>query len=110
MLLNQQGFNVEFGDHGKYALDMFTSSQGYYAMVITDSSMTIMGGHQLAKEIRSLNEKIPIILVSSMPPDSINSKLFSKVLDKPPLDRELLYSLVEYYIQSFNDEICSQVK
>ena len=61
--LKSKGFNVHLAADGKAALDLFNG--GNYNFCIFDIMMPKMDGFTLAKEIRELDRKIPIIFLTA---------------------------------------------
>ncbi len=61
--LKSKGFNVELAVDGKAALDSFNS--GTYDFCIFDVMMPKMDGFSLAKEVRELDKKIPILFLTA---------------------------------------------
>lgn len=61
--LKSKGYNVHLATDGRAALDMFNA--GNYNFCIFDIMMPKMDGFTLAKEIRELDRKIPIIFLTA---------------------------------------------
>lgn len=61
--LKSKGFNVELAVDGKAALDSF--NQGSYDFCIFDVMMPKLDGFSLAKEVRELDKKIPILFLTA---------------------------------------------
>lgn len=61
--LKSKGFSVQLAQDGKLALDAFNS--GNFTFCIFDVMMPKMDGFSLAKEIRELDKKIPILFLTA---------------------------------------------
>jgi len=61
--LKSKGFSVHLAQDGKLALDAFNG--GNYSFCIFDVMMPKMDGFSLAKEIRELDKKIPILFLTA---------------------------------------------
>jgi signal transduction histidine kinase/ligand-binding sensor domain-containing protein/CheY-like chemotaxis protein len=60
--LRADGHRVDTAENGLQGLAMF--SPGAYDLVLTDRAMPLMGGDQMAAEIRRMDPAVPIILLS----------------------------------------------
>jgi CheY-like chemotaxis protein len=63
LLFEEAGFKVLAADSGKQALELFNSHQ--IAAVVMDYWMSPMNGTKLAEEMKKLNEKVPIVILSA---------------------------------------------
>lgn len=61
--LRTKGFNVQHGVDGKEALDLFNN--GKFDFCIFDVMMPKMDGFSLAKEVRELDKKVPILFLTA---------------------------------------------
>lgn len=61
--LKSKGFSVQLAQDGKLALDAFNS--GNFTFCIFDVMMPKLDGFSLAKEIRELDKKIPILFLTA---------------------------------------------
>ena len=69
-LLEDKGFKITWVKDGKAAVDaMKTADPSTYALILMDAQMPVMGGHDAARMIRSLDNKqcanIPIIALTA---------------------------------------------
>ncbi len=62
VVLTRKGFTVTGAVNGKQALELFRTDPGQFDLIVTDQSMPILSGTDLAKEIRNLKSDVPIIL------------------------------------------------
>ena len=82
---------VETAFSGSEALKKFRAD--HFDLIITDQVMTEMTGEQLAINIKELNQKIPVILLTGYGGDSIGRNQYSEAVDfvlKKPLSRVAL--------------------
>ncbi len=90
--LKSKGFNVHLAVDGKAALDLFNT--GNYNFCIFDVMMPKMDGFTLAKEIRELDRKIPIVFLTAKAMKEDKLEGFSvgadDYLPKPFIMEELL--------------------
>lgn len=61
--LKTKGFEVELARNGKIAFEKFTSSS--FDFCIFDVMMPVMDGFTLAKEIREIDRKVPILFLTA---------------------------------------------
>ena len=69
MLLEEEGFTVDFAADGGEAVDKFSMSPERYALILMDVRMPVLDGMQATKEIRSLGchgaRTVPIIALTA---------------------------------------------
>ena len=61
--LKNKGFEVELARNGKTAFEKFNDSK--YDFCLFDVMMPIMDGFSLAKEIREIDRKVPILFLTA---------------------------------------------
>lgn len=61
-LLNANGHYLELAGSGKDGLDMFR--KGSFDLVITDRSMPVMCGDEVAEELQNIQAGIPVIMLT----------------------------------------------
>jgi len=83
-MLESLGYEVALATKSLDALDVFRSDPEDFDLVITDQSMPVLKGTQLAREIKKIRADIPVILVSG----------FSASI----LSREMIDTGIEYCI------------
>lgn len=81
LFLESNGYEVETAKSGQEALEKFPRQT--WSAVITDRMMPGMSGDELAASIRTMDAKIPIILVSGQLFDREAGFVFDAVLPKP---------------------------
>jgi len=62
-LLSQEGYEVETAENGKRALELFKTSSPQF--VILDIMMPEMDGYSVCREIRAVDNEIPIVFLSA---------------------------------------------
>jgi len=84
-ILMTQGHSVRMAARGKEALDLFRDQR--YDLVITDLGMPEMSGWQVARAVKELSRKTPVILVTGwgeeLNPDAVREGKVDFILSKP---------------------------
>ncbi len=90
--LSDGGYEVALAEDGVLALERF--KQGGIDLVITDVNMPNMDGLQLIREIRKINEHVPILTLTTETEDSLKREGQAGGADgwivKPPNERIIL--------------------
>ena len=102
--LNASGYgDVEEADNGRVALDMFQDD--YYDLVISDVNMPRMGGIDLLQNLRDMNSRAAVIMITAQPAIDLTVKAMKNgavdFLKKPFNIDDLLYK-VHVYLQKNN--------
>jgi two-component system OmpR family response regulator len=63
--LNNKGYIADLTRNGKQAFEKFTGSSAHYDFCIFDVMMPEMDGFTLAKEIREIDKKVPILFLTA---------------------------------------------
>lgn len=94
--LGAKGYKTLEAGNGVEGLHLFMQQQEKIDMVITDMMMPMMDGSSLIHEIRQINPKVPVILMSGNTHDNlpINTKMMSKPFKAHQLIREVSLSMV----------------
>ena len=87
-ILQQAGYEVQTAQSGKEGLDVFR--QGHWDLVTLDRSMPEMNGETVAREMRKIAPRVPIILITGFPDAVVRRELFDAVIAKPFLAADLL--------------------
>ncbi len=74
-MLENLGYEVEISISSEKALLMFQNDPEDFDLIITDQSMPILTGTQLARELKRIRADIPIILVSGFSAAILNNEL-----------------------------------
>lgn len=87
------GYNVTAVTSSVEALERFTQNPDAFDLIITDTTMPKITGLQLAREIRTINDRLPIILISGYSPN-ISTEVLEEMdihtfLPKPFLKEDL---------------------
>jgi signal transduction histidine kinase/DNA-binding response OmpR family regulator len=100
---------------GQQALELISSGENEFDLIISDMLMPEMNGISLAKEIKKIIPNVPIILLSSIGDESKSKypELFNAVLTKP-VKQSQFYNVVQKVLQysssknKFQKEISKQ--
>lgn len=65
-MLEHQGFSVLYAESGEQALRLFDQHHRHIAMLVTDIVMPQMSGPQLAQQLRSKRQNLPVLFVSGV--------------------------------------------
>jgi len=80
-MLENLGYEVETSVSSENALEVFRSDSEYFDLVITDQSMPVLTGTQLARELKRIRSDIPVILVSGFSASILNRELVDSGID-----------------------------
>ncbi len=104
-LLKGSGIEIDVANNGEEALDMFSVDK--YALVFMDLQMPVMDGIEATKEIRKLDQVIPIVALSAnvMPEQIKQTKSvgMNAHLGKP-IDVEKLYQALLSYMRPIGEK------
>lgn len=87
LFLEGEGVSLGFASNGAEALVQVLERD--YDLVITDRNMPIMGGDELASQIRKLAPAMPILLISGHAEAEIDKGRFDGFLPKPFSRRQI---------------------
>ena len=107
-LETERGFEVDAFSDPKQALEQFKAHAHAYQVVLSDIRMPYIGGLELAKEIRNLNQNVSILLMSALEMDrqDFASKLRAARIDgfvEKPISMKKLVELIRQYVNHLND-------
>ena len=92
-MLENLGYQVAISTSSEDALEMFRSDPEDFDVIITDQSMPVLTGTQLARELKRVNPRIPIILVTGFSASMLNQELLNSGINhciaKPVVADEL---------------------
>jgi CheY-like chemotaxis protein len=102
-LETEGGFEVDAFTDPKQALEQFKAHAHAYQVVLSDIRMPYIGGLELAKEIRNLNQNVSILLMSALEMDrqDFASKLRAARIDgfvEKPISMKKLVELIRQYV------------
>jgi CheY-like chemotaxis protein len=109
VLETEGGFDVDAFTDPKQALEQFKVHAYAYQVVLSDVRMPYIGGLELAKEIRNLNQKVSILLMSALEMEDrqeFASKLRAARIDgfvEKPMSMKKLVELIRQYVSDLND-------
>ena len=83
MSLQKHGYNVFGFTDPLLALEHFKTNLSNYSLVISDLRMPIMNGFEFVKQVKKMNPKIKVLLMTAF---EINDVEFTRVLPKPKID------------------------
>ena len=107
-ILKELDFSVDTAVNGKLAMEKIAgSAPGEYDLVLMDIQMPVMDGWQAAREIRQLNNPVPIIALSA----NVSSDDIAAVRDAgmnehiaKPLDIPQLMEHMNYWLKKDHSE------
>lgn len=84
-VLVSMGYRVMEAENGEVALQLFKGNQGSVDLIISDVIMPRMGGIELFKAVRQIDEKMPLILITGYDRNHVLDKSIqhAPVLNKP---------------------------
>ncbi len=94
-LLEPEGYRVSSALGGRQALE--SMSKAIFDLILLDLMMPEMNGVETLKEIRKIDEKIPVIIITGFPDSELlyEAMSISPVLMIPkPLDKKQLFSAI----------------
>lgn len=106
-LVKQIGFDVDIANHGDEALQMLQNKS--YDLVLMDCQMPIRDGYDTTRELRKREqaaEHIPVIAMTANAMKGDDELCFAAGMDDyitKPIDRDLLRSKIEFYLQQSYD-------
>lgn len=97
-MLTRLGYTVDMAGGGDMAIDLLRERPGEYDLILTDYSMPVMSGVELAQEVRSDFPNLPVVIMTGYG----RKKLEREMKDNPavtamirkPLDRVTLSQVV----------------
>jgi DNA-binding NtrC family response regulator len=107
------GFDVDDFTNPKEALDHFKNNVHKYKIVLSDLRMPHIGGLELAKEIRKLNQKVCILLMSAFEMDQqdlVSEFRATKIdgfIQKPVSMKNLVVLMTQFVVSSSHDTTTS---
>jgi two-component system response regulator YesN len=108
-LETEGGFEVDAFTDPKQAQEQFKAHAHAYQVVLADPRMPYIGGLELAKEIRNLNQNVSILLMSAFEIEDrqeFASKLRAARIDgfvEKPISMKKLVELIRQYVSHLND-------
>jgi CheY-like chemotaxis protein len=105
-MLENLGYEVAISTSSEQALEMFRSDPEDFDVIITDQSMPVLTGTQLAREIKRVNPTIPIILVTGFSASMLNQELVNSGINhciaKPVVADELGRAILQVLTENNN--------
>jgi PAS domain S-box-containing protein len=96
-ILTDASHEVEVAGDGKEGIALFRDKE--FDMVFTDLGMPVMSGWEVAEKVKSINEKVPIALITgwnvSLEASELNDKRINLVIQKPFKIEEILHLVQE---------------
>ena len=96
LLLQKRGIECDLAEDGFSALDMF--QRNHYSVVVLDHYMPGLSGAEVAREIRAIDHKIPLIALTS--DDSqvpvLEEAGFDKIFIKPLRGDDYVGAIASY--------------
>lgn len=100
--ISAAGYEVVSVEDGRQALNYITENRSNLSLVVSDIEMPEMDGLQLAKELKSKYNDLPIIMFSSLVNDALRAKVsaldINDLVTKPEIG-ELVSKIDSYVLQ-----------
>ena len=80
-MLERRGYQVQVACTAFDAIERFYRAEGAFGLALIDQHMPSIGGAELALALRSLDDRLPIIMMSGCAPDELASRLPSGPID-----------------------------
>jgi two-component system, cell cycle sensor histidine kinase and response regulator CckA len=94
MVLTSAGYDVTICDDGAVALTRFRASPDHWDVVVSDVTMPALSGDRLARALREIRPRLPVILMSGnigrVTPRRLHAIGVAAVLEKPVTIEDLL--------------------
>ncbi len=104
--LNRLGYSLEIFTNPKDALKRFISKPSHFDLIITDMAMPHIMGDKLIREIRNIQQEIPIILTTGYS-DKLDKKraleIGANAFIMKPIDTENLAHLIQKVLHENKD-------
>jgi len=107
-ILTDGGHNVEFTPDGKKGIELFR--EGKFDMVFTDLGMPGMSGWQVAEQIKKINKKTPVVLITGWEVQQKGRELTKSGVDmvvKKPFRVNEILELVQSRMGQIEKNECS---
>ncbi|MFT5723820.1 MAG: CheY-like chemotaxis protein [Bacteroidia bacterium] len=100
-MFNKLGIPFDIATNKKQALDLISTKE--YTLVLLDIQMPHNDGYDVAKSMRQINPKIPIIAFTSLPEEEVLSKALNSGMNdyllKPQAMQEI-WGIIDKFQQS----------
>lgn len=107
-IFGKNDITILWAKNGQEAIEMYEKNPDVNA-ILMDIAMPVMNGDEAAKQIKKLNENIPIIAVSAYQQNTFNNLYFDSFLEKPIYEENLM-NVIEAHIRKVFDEILENEK
>ncbi len=107
-ILTDGGHNVEFTPDGKKGIELFKGKE--FDMVFTDLGMPGMSGWQVAEQIKKINKKTPVVLITGWEVQQKGRELKKSGVDmvvKKPFRVNEILQLVQTRMGQIEEDECS---
>jgi PAS domain S-box-containing protein len=94
-MLVAAGYDVTDATNGRAALESWEGAAPPFAVIVTDMSMPVMDGRELARAVRERGGRIPIVMVSGFVDPLHDLEIDGLTLLQKPLDGDALVTAVE---------------
>lgn len=64
-ILEAEGFEVIFADNGAIGVDVYREASDSVDLILMDLHMPVLNGYEAAKQIRTIDEKVPIVAMTA---------------------------------------------
>jgi len=87
-IMTLSGYKVTYAENGKMALKQYQKTPDTFDLLITDICMPELNGDDLIREIRKLDDELPIIAITGFarPEMFQNAKVYKATIFEKPLN------------------------
>jgi len=106
-ILQKMGIKADIANNGKEGVERYLLNIGKYNLILMDLQMPIMSGYEASKEIRKIDERIPIIALTAAAMTEDKEKAKESGMDghlSKPIDSEELYKTLMKWCRNYKKD------
>jgi len=106
-LLIYEGYNIFYASNGKQAVELYKANQPSIDLILMDITMPIMNGIEAHKELKQINPKVLIILMSGYSQESLDNSNQVHFIRKPMHPVEICKTIKEVFDSAVAESVSS---